>query len=109
MELSHVGMSKIPYLVGLSLLIVSNTMAQPVLVTEHDWTFRVGTGRYGVCQWNLAPDDLNRHTTIYCGGPVLTLKIRAGNLAAMVLVPLAVVGIFTLSRCLKKNTNDHAA
>ena len=83
-------------------------MAQPVLVTEHDWTFQIGAARYGVCQWNVAPGDLNRRTTVYCGRPVLTLKMRAGSLAALVLVPLPVLAIFTLARrSHKKEANDH--
>ena len=103
-------MAKIPYLVALSLLSASIAMAQPMLVTEHDWTFHIGTARYGVCQRNIAPGDLNRHTTVYCGRPVLKLKMKAGSLAALVLVPLSALGIFTLARrSHKEDTNDHVA
>jgi hypothetical protein len=103
-------MSRISYLFALTLLLTSIATAQPMLVTEHDWTFRLGTARYGVCQWNIAPGDLNRHTTVYCGTPVLTLKIRAGSLAALVLIPLVMVGTLVVARRgYKRATHAHAA
>jgi hypothetical protein len=98
----------IVYLLGLTLL-TSVATAQPMLVTEHDWTFSVRAGRYGVCQWNIAPGDLNRHTTIYCGGALLTLRMRARDLTALVFVPVATVGAFVLGkRSRKKNPDDQA-
>jgi hypothetical protein len=81
-----------------------------MLVAEHDWTVRIGTGRFGMCQWNMVPGDLNRYTTLYCGGPFLTLKMRAGNLTALIFVLIATAGAFALwKRCRKEHADDHAA
>ena len=46
-------MSKICHLVLLAILLSASTArAQPgpIIVTEHDWTFRMGSARYGIYQ-----------------------------------------------------------
>ena len=85
-------MSCIRNILLLSVLLWPFTVrAQPLLVTEHNWTFQAGNGRYGLLQSNIAPGNLNRRTTVYCGGPLLTVSLRAEVLLALVLVPLGLL------------------
>jgi hypothetical protein len=72
--------------------------AQPITVIEHDWTVRVGAGRYGLRQCNMAPGDLNRWTTVYVGGPLFNLRLRAGQLIALILVPVIGLGAFAVKK-----------
>src|SRR4051794_16015374 len=56
---------------------VFTASAQPMLVTEHDWTFQIGNWRYGVFQLNIAPGNAARRTTVYCGGSLFAVSMRA--------------------------------
>ena len=70
--------------------------AQPIMVTEHDWTLSVGNGRYGVFQSNISPGYLQRRTTVYCRGPLFTVSMRAEVLLGLILVPLGTLGTMLL-------------
>jgi len=73
--------------------------AQPMVVTEHDWTFRAGNGRCGIVQSNIAPGSSDRLTTVYCGGPLFTVSMRAEVLLVLVLVPLgALCAVLLMAR-----------
>ena len=62
--------------------------AQPLLVTERDWTFHVGAQQYGLRQWRIAPGDLPRRTTVYLGRPLFSVSMRAEALSGIMVVPL---------------------
>jgi hypothetical protein len=49
---------------------------------EHDWTFVAGDQRYGMQQIVQVPGDL-RTTTIYLGSRMLTTRLRATWIAAL--------------------------
>jgi hypothetical protein len=85
---------KVLSILALALLLAPLATAQPMLLTEHDWTIHIGTARYGICQWKVPPGGLTGRTTVYCGGELLTLQIRAWKLAALVFAPLSAVVIF---------------
>jgi hypothetical protein len=64
---------------------------QPLFVLEHDWTAQIGNTRWGMLQSNMAPGDW-RKTTVYFGVPVLTVRARAGTVAAFVVATVGALG-----------------
>jgi hypothetical protein len=70
--------------------------AQPMLVTEHDWTFAGGNGRWGIFQTNIAPGYMQRRTTVCLGSPFFTVTVRAEVLLTLVVVPLGAFGFMLL-------------
>jgi hypothetical protein len=80
------------------MLLASAAKAQPLIVTEHDWTLRVGGGRYGLCQEFVGGDTKHgeRYTTIWFGTHLVWVRMRAGWLIALVVVPLGAMGAFML-------------
>ena len=63
----------------------------PLLIIEHDWRFLIDDNSFGVLQTSLKGDP-TRWTSVYCGGHLFTVKMRIGELLALVLLPVGVVG-----------------
>jgi hypothetical protein len=100
-----------PFVTGLLLLGVwlcaGSARAQPLMVTEHDWTFQAGNSRYGIFQSNIIPGGLNRRTTVYCGSALFTVSMRAEVLLALVVVPVATLGtVVLITRRRRPGDND---
>ena len=83
------------------MLLASAAKAQPgpLFISEHDWTFLVGGGCYGLYQeWSYGDPKYGggRHTIIYFGRHSVWVNIRAGWIVALVVVPLGAMGAFML-------------
>jgi hypothetical protein len=83
------------------MLLASAARAQPgpLFISEHDWTFRVGGGCYGLYQeWSYGDPKYGggRHTIIYFSRHEFVANMRAGWLIALVVVPLGATGAFLL-------------
>jgi hypothetical protein len=76
-------------------LLTTTANAQPLFVTEHDWTVQIGSSRWGLLQTNMAPGDW-RKTTVYFGVPLFTVRARAEVLLALVVGALGVLGVMPL-------------
>ena len=69
-----------------ALLGAFSAMAQPIQVIEHDWTFSIAGERCGIEQTTIAPGKATHWTTVYCGGPVFSIPIRAEMLLGLVIL-----------------------
>ena len=74
----------------------------PLLVIEHDWRILIGDDSYGILQTSLRGDP-NHWTGVYCGRHLFTVKMRIGDLLALVLLPVGVVGAVLWSSRSRKN------
>ena len=66
--------------------------AQPLFVTEHDWTVQIGKSRWGLLQTNIAPGDW-RKTTVYFGVSSFVVRARARTVVGFVVATVGVLGV----------------
>lgn len=76
--------------------------AQPLFETEHDWRITIGDGSYGVRQVVQRPGDEFRQTTIHFGSHVYRTRLRAAEVAAIAVGPMALAAAVALSRWRRK-------
>ncbi len=83
------------------LLLESTVWAQPgpIYFVEHDWTFRVAGGRFGLYQDKLLGDEkygAGRHTTLYFGGTSFRTSTRSFQRTTLTTLPLGAVAACAL-------------
>ena len=85
-------MRKIGHLILLILLLSApGALAQGAqLIVEHDWSFQIAGGRYGLVQWHWE----GRYTNVFVGRRLFSVKMRAVPLLALLFVPVAAAGVF---------------
>jgi hypothetical protein len=76
--------------------------------TQHDWYVAVGEGVWGVQQVVVRPGEM-RQTTIHLGSHVYRTRLRAAEVAAVVIGPLVLVVAVAMSRWRRKGRASAAA
>jgi len=92
-------MSKIRYFVLLTMLLsafIATAQPGPLIADERDWTFHVGSTRYGIYQASWMGGG--GYTSVYFGRTVFTVRKPAGLLLALVIVPCGRIGVFLVRR-----------
>ena len=85
-----------------------SAVAQPLVETEHDWRITIGENAYGLRQVVQRPGEF-RHTMIELGPWVFHTRLRAAEVAALALGPLALVTAVAMSRWRRKEQPSGAA
>jgi hypothetical protein len=82
-------------------LLASAQPSGPYFITEHNWTFQIGTGRYGLTEWRYAyssdPSGKRSRTTLVFGTPRFVMETRFAR-AIEVLLVLGVATMLVLIR-----------
>src|ERR1700751_2829285 len=68
-------MKRWPYLLAVFFLWPSCAGAQPLFRGEHNWTFDIGAGHYGLAQGGRTPGE-GRYTTIWFGRCCVDTRFR---------------------------------
>ena len=89
------------------LLLQPTVWAQPgpIYFVEHDWTFRVGGGRFGLYQDKLLGDEkygAGRHTTLYFGGGSFRTKTRTFQGTTFTVLPLGAITVCILYMLMRR-------